>query len=105
MILVTRTYTRPDTETPWHIDEPFQSQIYTDEFKEHVRNNYRESMISVANLRSENGLELNFRSVWTSLEQFQKYFNDPVCQAAWQRRDAHNEFYRIVSPPSTVSNV
>jgi hypothetical protein len=53
MIKVARTYTRPDPMLPWHLDQPFESTIYTPEFKTHVQQNYGNSLVFLQNSLSE----------------------------------------------------
>lgn len=102
MITVKRTYTRADRSVPWHIDQPYETSIYTQEFKDHVQATYANKMIHAMNSVGGDGLVLNFVSFWETLEDYQVYLNDPICQGAFARRDEHNTFYNIISSPSEI---
>lgn len=105
MISVTRTYTRPSIELPWHIDQPYEAQIYTQEFKDHVQATYTATLIHQTNVLDDTKLVLNFQSLWESVADYQTYLADPVCVAAWARRDEHNTFYGITSSQSVITEL
>jgi len=105
MISVTRTYTKPAIEVPWHIDQPFEAEIYSQAFKDHVQATYGSTLIHSTNVIDDTKLVLNFQSLWESVEDYQTYLADPVCVETWAKRDAHNTFYNIVSTPSVVTEL
>lgn len=105
MIRVTRTFVRPNLEAPWHIDAPYTGEIYNAEFTQHVTDTYKNNMHYLSNEVSADGLTLNFESLWESLEDYQTYMQDPICVAAWARRDQHNETHNIISNPSVVTEI
>jgi len=105
MITTTRTYTRSTLFTPWHIVPNHEPDIYTTEFKDHVRATYTDNIISQTNTMSPDELTLTFQSTWTTLEAYQTYVNDPICQATWARRDQHNEIYGIITSPVVITEI
>lgn len=107
MIKTTRTLTRTDNRLgvglqPWHVDEPYRSNILTQEFLDHVASVYAGKQLSQSWTRSEDGFTLTFSSVWQSLEDYQAYMNDPICTAMFARRDAHNTTFGIISEPTVI---
>jgi heme-degrading monooxygenase HmoA len=105
MIRVNRTYTRKSVAVPWHTEQPYVNYIYDEEFKENVRTKYGNTLHYLSNIESDDGLTLNFESLWESMEDFQQYLNDPICCKAWERRDEHNNLYLINSEPSVITTV
>lgn len=105
MITVTRTYTRPNAETPFHLDKPFCDDIYTQDFKEHVQTTYGNAIIHLGNTLSEDFLTLSFQSIWDNRQNYEAYINDPVCTPVWAARDAHNAAFGIISTPSVITEV
>jgi heme-degrading monooxygenase HmoA len=105
MITVTRSYHRTSTEMPWHLEQPYEAQIYTQEFKDHVQDTYGNVLVHQMNGVVDLGLTLNFQSIWQTQQDYEAYLNDPICQAAWARRDAHNAQYGITSTPSVITEM
>ena len=102
MITTTRILTRTDIAVPWHLDEPFRSAILTQEYLDHVAATYANKQTNQGWTRSEDSLTLAYTSSWNSLEDYQAYMNDPICTAMFERRDAHNTQFGIVSNPTTI---
>jgi len=103
MITITRTYNRSTLYTPWHVAPSHEPEIYTTEFKDHVAATYSSSIISQTNTISLDELTLTFTGIWTTLEAYQAYVNDPICQAAWERRNQHNEIYGITTSSAVIT--
>lgn len=103
MITVTRIYTRPNIEVPWHLDQPFEAQIYPQSFKDHVQATYGSMIVHLSNTLSDDKLSLLFQSIWNDEAGYQTYLADPVCTAVWAARDAHNAEYGITSTPSEIT--
>lgn len=105
MIKVNRTYTRPEIDTPWHLDQPFEAELYTQEFKDYVQATYGEALLQISNTVSEDLWTLTFESVWTSEEAYQTYLVDPICVAVWEKRDAHNATFEIETSPAVITQI
>lgn len=105
MIKITRTYHRPEYGLPWHLDQPYVQEIYTKEFTDHVARTYSNSMISRSNTLSEDKDTLTFESTWVSMEAYQQFLNDPICQAAFARRNDHTTLFGIVSKDPVIVEV
>jgi hypothetical protein len=102
MIKITRTLTRIDETAPWHLEEPFRSNILTQEFLSYVDTTYAGKQTNQAWTRSDDKLQITFTSAWQSLEDYETYLNDPICLAMFARRDAHNAQYGIVAEPRII---
>lgn len=105
MITVTRTYTRPDIDVPWHLSPPYDADVYPQSFKDYVEQTYGSTLLHFSNVVSDDMLTLHFNSVWSTMEDYQRYLVDPVCTASWAARDAHNEQFGIISSPSVITEL
>lgn len=105
MIIVTRTFTRPDRSVPWHLDQPFGPSVYPQDFQDYVNATYADRKLHHVYTLSDEGLTLTLQSFWQTMADYDAYNNDPICIASFERRDAHNAFYNITNEPPTIEEV
>lgn len=83
MFIVTATYTRPNTSTPWFNQG--------DAFTQHFESNYRETgkCLESTGSISPDGLTIVRQASWASRSEFLEFLEDPLYQSLMTARDAH----------------
>lgn len=105
MIIVTRTFTRPDLSVPWHLDQPHGASMYPQEFQDYVNATYRDRKLHHIYTLSDDKLTMTLQSFWQTMEDYEAYNNDPICIESFGRRDAHNAEHNITNVLVTVEEV
>jgi hypothetical protein len=83
MFIVTATYTRPNTSTPWFSQG--------DAFSQHFEANYRETgkCLESTGSISPDGLTIVRQATWASRSDFLEFIEDPQYQTLMANRDSH----------------
>jgi hypothetical protein len=102
MILVTKTFTRPNTDVKFHYEV-----LNNEEFKNHMKSKYYETgkVVSENKKLDETNLSFTYSGVWKTRADFDEHDTDPVLQKYWDSRDAYNNQNNIVASERTFSEV
>ena len=102
MFTLSRTYTKPDTNTPWHGEI-----IDKTEFSERLNSAYINTNKIVSNSMelSEDALSLTFHMVFDSEESYIEYDTDPILNNFWSARAEYNTIMGIVAGPKITGTI
>ena len=102
MITFSRTFTRPNTDTPFH-NEVLDNTLY----KAHLVPNYidTEELLSQWKDMSSDEMTMTYNALWSSREAFDRHDNDPVLQEYWNQRDIYCTANNIVLGPQTFNEL
>jgi hypothetical protein len=79
-LIVTRTYTRPSLEIPWHFDV-----IDLSPYLETIQSyNTEEKQMDVALEFNPDGLSFTYRGIWLNEQAWTEYDNDPILEPYWE---------------------
>jgi hypothetical protein len=101
MLLVTRTQTRPSTDTPFLT---IYSPDVAPELRKHFITTYKETgkVLHAAIEESTDGLVSTSTMLWDSAESYNEYRNDQVINDGYAAIfAAHNEYHSIVTDIAT----
>lgn len=79
-LIVTRTYTRPSHDIPWHFDV-IDPSPYLETIQSY---NTEEKQIDVAREFSPDGLSFTYRGVWANEQAWIEYDTDPILKPYWE---------------------
>jgi hypothetical protein len=102
MILLERTYTRPNTLTAWHGTVVVPPGEFIDRLNE-----YRMSgkIIFSDSISEDNDLSIKFTMTFDSEESYQEYDNDPILTPYWEYRKEYNDSVGIIMGPKILTTV
>jgi hypothetical protein len=102
MIIFSRTYTRPDTETPFH-NEVLDNTTY----RAQLVPNYIDSgkLIQQWKEMSSDQLTMTYQAIWLSREAFDEHDNDPILSVYWTARDEYCATNNIVIGPQNFTDI
>lgn len=102
MFELTRTYTRPNTDTPWHGEI-----IDKTEFINRLSSVYIEpkKILSNSTSISEDGLSKTFHMLFDSEESYIQYDTDPILNTFWSARAEYNTVMGIIMGPKITNNI
>jgi hypothetical protein len=102
MITFSRTYTRPNTDTPFH-----HEVLDNTSYKTHLLPNYIQPghLLSQWKDLSADGLTMTYNAIWINKEAFDRHDTDPVLQEYWTERDIYCAANNIVLGPQTFTDV
>jgi hypothetical protein len=100
MLILHRTYTRPNTDTFWH----FEVIAPTPEFLSRIEE-YKKSgkIIADTYLLSEDKLELTFFMVFDNENSYSEYDSDTMLTQYWEIRKQYNDSIGIEIGPKKVT--
>jgi len=101
MIYTEKTYTRPNTNIPWHGE-----LLTTPEHRAHVDSTYifTGKILTKEKILSEDGLSITFKYTFDAQESLDQYEADPVMVAYWQSRTDYNSAMGITESTKTVTS-
>jgi hypothetical protein len=88
-LVVTRTYTRPSIEIPWHF-EIIDSSPYLETIQSY---NTEEKQMDVVIDYSQDGLSFTYRGIWYNEAVWNEYDTNPILEPYWEMVF---EYYRAV---------
>lgn len=103
MIILTRTYTRPDTAVEWHIYALNNPQI-----GEYIQTTYIDTgKLLLQNIEWENPnlLSIEYTAYWRDMDSFNEYDNDPNLLSYWEERDVYNNSVGITITPKVITDI
>lgn len=101
MIKLVRTYTRPDTSTPWH-GEVLLSSIVEANLEKYKTD---QKLLHVETSLSEDELIFTWIGYFSSEEAFTEYDTDPSLQEFWETRKMYCDVVGIIISPKDISTV
>lgn len=102
MILVTRIFTRPSKDIPWH-GKVLPSQEIKDKlyFKYTVTGKHLNNTVEF----SEDELTMTYKAYWNDRESFEEYDVDSEFSPYWSMRDSYCESVGIVIGPKQITDL
>ena len=89
-VKISKVYTRPNTETPWHY-EIFPGDAFLAQFNNvHLVNCISRERTTI------DDLTVKFSIEWNSDESYQAYLQDSILREYWANRDEYNDAVGIL---------
>ena len=100
-LIVTRTYTRPSIEIPWHFDI-IDSSPYLERIMSY---NTEEKQMDVTIEISPDGLSFTYLGVWNNEEAWNEYDTDPILEPYWEVVFDYYKVMGVVVGPKEFSTI
>lgn len=103
MIITTRTFTRPSVDVPWHFETLSGSILFAARLEEDFMNT--DKIISRTVDVSDTELTIIVVIYWSTEQDMNSHFNDPLNSEYFKERDEYNKSVNITMSDLAIESI